>query len=905
MSFFQDPIGNISGGIHDLGKSTLGKMAETAALAYFMGPLALEGGALAGMSTAGLAGLAGGTVSLLNGGNLMDAVKSGAMAYGAGSLMGGDASAAKPSADVNFDVPAKALASPVAQEASLVPSSVANLTSATPQFIDASDTLANPIGSNLQTTATPLQAPVEAPIQTPNAPTSEYTGGFKGTVPTAQNTFGSNIGSGIGAPSAYVNQAVANTTPTSWMQAAKNWAVENPYYAGAAGVAGLMALKGAAKNNSVAKAPDNRKIKYYGGNPYSGASFMREAPVLAATGGIVALANGGTTQRYDDGGITASDVANYLQANPGMSDAQISAAMDQYKVNPALVAQATGLNVGDVQSRYNAADTTGGYATGASGVSNNSINQWLGQNPTASDSTIYNAMQQYGITPQQMAAATGNPLLGEGNVMDRYSLAQNILGQGNIFGQAPVNNTLGSTYDQQWAAYMDAHKDASGKVDPIAVKEMARATGISEAEIAARYAAAEAKLHPPVVIKDPKTDIPINTTTNTNVAPTTPMPGSLPNPATTATNAIQNTPSNTLFNAVSGNTGAGIEGGGTVVNPNGTITESPVIPGIPKGGVTGMQNVRDIYTSRGGSLGYVNPAAKPVTTDAATQHYLDILSGKAPATKTPWTPTGEIATPYYNSVMGMPLNPKYLVSQPKIYDKATRSYVDNPNYDPNFSAGADYIGDPQTGLSQKTLDFFKAAGVKDPSIDTKTLSKAVATSDAAASSDGAPADFDSAAYLSAHPDVAAEVASGKLSSAYQHYLLYGANGSKLQDPSYAYIKKAAGGGLMALAGGGMSGMNVGTLGGYSDGGRLLRGPGDGISDSIPATIGAHNPQPARLADGEFVVPARIVSELGNGSTEAGARKLYQMMDRVQNARKKTVGKHQVAANPRAEKYLPA
>jgi hypothetical protein len=94
-----------------------------------------------------------------------------------------------------------------------------------------------------------------------------------------------------------------------------------------------------------------------------------------------------------------------------------------------------------------------------------------------------------------------------------------------------------------------------------------------------------------------------------------------------------------------------------------------------------------------------------------------------------------------------------------------------------------------------------------------------------------------------------------------------------------------------------------NLGGYSDGGRLLRGPGDGVSDSIPATIGYK--QPARLADGEFVVPARIVSELGNGSTEAGARKLYAMMDRVQSARSKTVGKGKVAKNSRAEKYLPA
>jgi len=109
---------------------------------------------------------------------------------------------------------------------------------------------------------------------------------------------------------------------------------------------------------------------------------------------------------------------------------------------------------------------------------------------------------------------------------------------------------------------------------------------------------------------------------------------------------------------------------------------------------------------------------------------------------------------------------------------------------------------------------------------------------------------------------------------------------------YAY------GGLTALAQGGIS-----NLGDYSDGGRLLRGPGDGISDSIPAMIGKK--QPARLADGEFVVPARIVSELGNGSTEAGARKLYAMMDRVQKSRGKTVGKGKVATNSRAAKHLPA
>ena len=123
---------------------------------------------------------------------------------------------------------------------------------------------------------------------------------------------------------------------------------------------------------------------------------------------------------------------------------------------------------------------------------------------------------------------------------------------------------------------------------------------------------------------------------------------------------------------------------------------------------------------------------------------------------------------------------------------------------------------------------------------------------------------------------------------------------------------AASGGVVALAEGGdfddergydMAKGGISHLGDYSDGGRLLKGPGDGVSDDIPAQIGTR--QPARLADGEFVVPARIVSEIGNGSTDAGARKLYAMMDRVQKARRKSVGKGKFAVNSKADKLLPA
>ena len=100
---------------------------------------------------------------------------------------------------------------------------------------------------------------------------------------------------------------------------------------------------------------------------------------------------------------------------------------------------------------------------------------------------------------------------------------------------------------------------------------------------------------------------------------------------------------------------------------------------------------------------------------------------------------------------------------------------------------------------------------------------------------------------------------------------------------------------MRMASGGIS-----DLGSYSDGGRMLRGPGDGMSDSIPASISGK--RPARLADGEFVIPADVVSHLGNGSTDAGAKQLYSMMDKVRTAR---TGKKKQARAVTPQKYMPA
>jgi hypothetical protein len=92
-----------------------------------------------------------------------------------------------------------------------------------------------------------------------------------------------------------------------------------------------------------------------------------------------------------------------------------------------------------------------------------------------------------------------------------------------------------------------------------------------------------------------------------------------------------------------------------------------------------------------------------------------------------------------------------------------------------------------------------------------------------------------------------------------------------------------------------------SLGGYAAGGnpRLLKGPGDGMSDNIPATINGR--QPARLADGEFVIPADVVSHLGNGSTEAGAKQLHAMMNKIRKAR---TGNPKQGKQINPSKFLP-
>lgn len=104
-------------------------------------------------------------------------------------------------------------------------------------------------------------------------------------------------------------------------------------------------------------------------------------------------------------------------------------------------------------------------------------------------------------------------------------------------------------------------------------------------------------------------------------------------------------------------------------------------------------------------------------------------------------------------------------------------------------------------------------------------------------------------------------------------------------------------GQVMLARGGLADLHE-----YAAGGKLLSGPGDGMSDDIPAVIKGPKPQRAALADGEFVVPADVVSHLGNGSTQAGAKRLYAMMDKVRTAR---TGRKAQGRQINADRFVPA
>jgi hypothetical protein len=636
----------------------------------------------------------------------------------------------------------------------------------------------------------------------------------------------------------------------------------------------------------------------------------------------------------------------------------LAAAISQYKADPTAVnsylqqnAGTLGLSGGDVFQIQAGKGVQGVY---------DQMDKWVADNPNATGAQIQAALKASSLNDKDVQnyfnranekfgknEATGKAFTGAGDIYQ--------IGQGKGFSDVKTNITSWIA-THPTATLADAQNAMSaGGINEL---DVIRATGKTSAEY---YAKVKEDVATGKVPEPPK---PV-----AGALASSPAPAPAPSAATGAPLPVQPVgagsnpviakpnPFETATNLPPGVSGAGV----TTVNPNGTITTRPDLN-------LGLKDVRDKYTTGGGSLGFIPPV--PKTLDEFNAKYglkkpsgskqsLDYLTSKTPYSPTPYTPTGEVMKPYSESVLGTPI-----ASSKKmyLYDQASQQYKINPDYaiptydkDGKKSYGvtnkevADYVAtkpsstDLYTWMTTNNLSpeqVAQASGIPTTDIykkfsGAKALTDDTGKIDPTKVSDQATADektnFDATAYLKANPDVQAELNTGKANfgtkddpaaAAWEHYQRYGKTENR------AYTKKAAGGGLAALtmARGGTAhqpffskstgkfshkppqiyangGIAQFDLGGYSDGGRLLRGPGDGVSDSIPATIAGK--QPARLADGEFVVPARIVSELGNGSTEAGARKLYAMMDRVQAARKGSIGKGKVANNSRADKYLPA
>lgn len=109
------------------------------------------------------------------------------------------------------------------------------------------------------------------------------------------------------------------------------------------------------------------------------------------------------------------------------------------------------------------------------------------------------------------------------------------------------------------------------------------------------------------------------------------------------------------------------------------------------------------------------------------------------------------------------------------------------------------------------------------------------------------------------------------------------NLSALTTPAAAPVQQAAAGGIPQIPQAtGFTKMASGGIARLAEGGQYLQGPTDGMADELDTTIDGE--QPAKLSHGEFVIPADVVSHLGNGNSEAGAQKLYEMMARIRKAR---------------------
>jgi hypothetical protein len=684
-------------------------------------------------------------------------------------------------------------------------------------------------------------------------------------------------------------------------------------------------------------------------NPYQlGVGSLNQPPqqqqqaTPMASGGIVALADGG------DAALAAYQAGNYGEASRLLGEAGMSAqdVVSKYglsQADAATVAQNLGYK-GDMSGLQYAAPPAPTYTQ----YTPEQIGSYLTTNPTAdiaaatkttnadpaavnaylasiadpfrgsTDTTggsgvlgIYNQMKAQGIDPTELykAEIANDPKYAgytQPMIQKAYDLSK---------GAYSLSDQLkGVVGDKDWVKFMDDNK--------YSIDDAAQAFGLSRNEVKSRYdavKAAEKKVVTPTT--------PITSVVPQIVPPTSVVPGGYygSGPATGVD--------------YRGNTTSIATPGDIITNPDGSRTVVPNIPGRPAGGFTGMEGVKSAYTAGGGSLGYTAPVPKTAAehnaaynkmTDDSLDAY-NFLMGKGknltqrkaetrdrpvmqrydeavlgrkitrPTAKTTGTTTTK-------SVVGVPGNPKS-------YFNEAEYLAANPDVAAELKTGKSVSGEPTRFTSgyEHYLMYGKSGG-RAFTGDYEGYLTAAALADAAQQGGGGPGNDGGGGVGGTGGGGSGGNAAGAAAAAGGGNAAPGTGNSAAVGDAASAAAAAAGVGVgdSAASGGKRGGQvsgyamggGLGSLGSYSDGGRLLKGPGDGVSDSIPATIGRKQ-QPARLADGEFVIPARIVSELGNGSTEAGAKKLYAMMDRVQRARGKTTGKNKVAANSRSDKYLPA
>jgi hypothetical protein len=717
-------------------------------------------------------------------------------------------------------------------------------------------------------------------------------------------------------------EAAAAATPFDKLSAGASKAADNPmkylkanampllYAAGPAILAGESAESNMPKTTT-------GMIRPYSFDPYSG-TYTAATPYRAAEGGLMGMAAGGMAGygdgddvprqngmaqggmydfaqrsepvvRMAEGGVpgyagndgslvggykpTDTEIFNYFKT-PGLSDAKIAQDMATFGVSAADIARATGTQnqQGDYEKRF--------------------VNTLVAPGTDASE--FLAATKAVGLQGQGLTTAMQNAGLSQGA---QYALTHAMDDKGYTGGVVDANTGKAVDLYNQLGYTAGALPGDKGGLEGLYANINYTASGLQnlintgKMSVADAQNAALAELgRTNVSLKDvetatgkkfgnlftPKTEVKKQGVVTCGPGFVLSADGLSCVPETVAK---VTTPTNI---ATAGSTAlpVGVSGAGTTtVNPNGTITTRPDLS-------LGMKTVRDDYVRGGGSLGYTPYTPQTIEEfdtkygsrlTGGSKQSLDYLTGKTKYSPVPYTETGEIMKPYASSVLGIPMassNKMYL------FDPATKTYKINPDYAiPTY----DKEGKKSLALTnQDVINYVKSPEYSNDDTFVSWMTANNLTPEQVAAATGMPIS-----------EVYKKIKKAKPVETVVDTPVTGQNDGGGGGE--------ANGGLMSMARGGMA--QQFNLGDYSDGGRLLRGPGDGVSDSIPASIGGK--RPARLADGEFVVPARIVSELGNGSTEAGARKLYAMMDRIQSARRGTVGKGRVAKNSRSEKYLPA